>query len=118
MHGRMMALTRLTSPCVGLLRRCREIEAEYTGRLRRVRPLPECLCDAASTPALLSRGRYCGADAVAKGTSSRLDQTHHEVEFVNDGVLSTAWASRRQSPNKIEIQINFRRPVEVKRTLS
>ncbi|KAK2181138.1 hypothetical protein NP493_409g02000 [Ridgeia piscesae] len=91
----------------------REIEAEYTGRLRRVRPLPECLCDAASTPALLSRGRYCGTDAVAKGTSSRLDQTHHEVEFVNDGDLSTAWASRRPSPNKIEIQINFRRPVEI-----
>ncbi|KAI0234406.1 hypothetical protein LSAT2_015304 [Lamellibrachia satsuma] len=95
----------------------REIEAEYTGRLRRVRPLSECLCYAKYTPALLTNSSLtCVADLSKGNPSNRLDEdrgTHHVVEFVNDGDLSTAWASRTPCPDEVDIQINFRLPIQI-----
>ena len=71
----------------------------------------------------------CAADVPGVGTSRRLDDdggTHFNVEFVNDGDPSTAWASKNMSTAMVSgdvlpydvtvtVQINFRLPIEVRR---
>ena len=96
---------------------CREIEALYLGRLRQVRPLSECLC-AGNYPVLQANDSNVCLAAVPfsnlskprlvdniGGRLSKLDASRRVddrsemrtrrflAEYVNDGDLTTAWAS-------------------------
>ncbi|KAI0234412.1 hypothetical protein LSAT2_015310 [Lamellibrachia satsuma] len=104
----------------------REIEAEYIGRLRHVRPLSECLCKApyGFTALMANSSLTCVTDVPDQhgitATSARLAtpgygrESHFVPEFVNDGNSSTAWASgTSHSRDTVDIQVDFASPVQM-----
>ena len=119
----------LTRTCTLHVHACRsrEIEADYIGRLRHVRPLSECLCKAPHgfTALMANSSLTCVTDVPDQhgitATSARLAapgygrESHFVPEFVNDGNSSTAWASgTSHSRDTVDIQVDFASPVQVR----
>ena len=94
---------------------CREIEALYLGRLRHVRPLSECLCDGHYPVLQANDSNVClTADPLSKSKARRIVDVEFKMrtrrflaEYVNDGDLTTAWASPLRFNDTASIQIDF-----------